>query len=176
MLLFYHIVSVPSFFIPFLFFSTLYWQISWNGWQCQHTLGLCSLLTRAVFKGLTSEILVWCLCTAIYIHFVLYLCMDWFCRSVWKRRSRSEQSFEMCICLWQSLISLSWHSVVGRALKSICQPCLLFGQGLIKLDNAALSQLAFFREGYSDLPWVSKHICDTMKCTKSKMNFQEVVV
>ena len=91
MLLFYHIVSVLSFFIPFLFFSTLYWQISWNGWQCQHTLGLCSLLTRAVFKGLTSEIWVWCLCTAIYIHFVLYLCMDWFCRSVWKRRSRSEQ-------------------------------------------------------------------------------------
>ena len=102
------VVSVHSF-LKIFFFNIDGWNVQWY----QHVLALCVLLTGVVLKGLTLKICVWCLCMYdLFSVCIGNVFVDWL-----EKRFMYEKSFEMCICLWQSLVVLRWPSVVDRTLK-----------------------------------------------------------
>ena len=54
----------------------------------------------------------------VYVCFVLCLRRDRFCGLTWEKVYKYAKRFEMCICLWRSLIVLRWPCAVDEMLKS----------------------------------------------------------
>ena len=76
---------------------------------------LYAFLTRAVLKGLTLWGFMF-----VYVYFVSYLFRDWFHGFDCQREKLyiHENSFDIYVCLGQSLVILSWPCQADRLLKS----------------------------------------------------------
>ena len=101
-------------FSPFLFYIFLliwYRHIRWNGWWYQQVLFLCALFNRGNIER-TSSLKI-CL-TSVSV----CLWRDWFCGLTWEKVYTDMRGFEVCICLWLSLIVLRWSCAVYRMFKS----------------------------------------------------------
>ena len=106
--------------IPFLHFLLIWYQwIGWNGRRYQRVLACCALLTWVILTGLTLWKCVSDVC--VCVHVLFYICVgagfvDWL-----ESGFIYKKNFEMCICLWWSLIVPRWPCAVYRTLKSSYQ-------------------------------------------------------
>ena len=111
-------LSIPFFFLFFNLESINLMKLL----MIQHVLALCALLTGVILKGLFFKNL--CL-MCVHVCFVLCLWSDWFCGLTWQKVYISENSFEMCICLWPEFdcpegTLCGWQDIKIQLLTNCC--------------------------------------------------------